>query len=144
MSGECNKVDSLALTFETPNTLGIDELKIIGEYRAMIASVQKNSLYDMLRTRKKADLVPYFKKLPDKHLVQALTMDMWSVYRDVAKDQFPGRMIIADRFHVVRMANEAVERVRKSICKDLDRKERLQLKDDRFILLSRRFKLSEV
>ena len=129
--------------FETPEILGIDELKIIGDYRAMITNVEKLTLYDMLPTRKKADLINYFRKMPDKSNVQALTMDLWNQYRQVARDQFPGRMIIADRFHVVRMANEAVEKVRKAIRKNLERKDRLKLKDDRFILLSRQHNLSE-
>lgn len=131
------------VVFETPEVLGIDELKIIGKYRAMITNVGKLALFDMLPTRNKADLVTYFKAMPDKDRVKVLTMDLWSVYRQVAKDQFPGRMIVADRFHVVRMANEAIERVRKAIRKELPTKERLQLKDDRFVLLSRRENLSE-
>lgn len=128
--------------FETPEVLGIDELKIIGQYRAMITNVQKLTLYDMLPSRTKADLIPYFKKMPDKERVKILTMDLWSVYRQVAQAQFPGRVIVADRFHVVRMANEAIERFRKALRKGLDTKTRLKLKDDRFILLARRQNLS--
>lgn len=132
-----------SVVFEAPEVLGIDELKIIGQYRAMITNVEKLALYDMLPTRNKADLIAYFKVMPGKELVKVLTMDLWSVYRQVAIDQFPGRMIVADRFHVVRMANEAIERVRKAIRKELPTKERLHLKDDRFVLLSRRENLGE-
>jgi transposase len=46
-------------------------------------------------------------------------------------------MIVADRFHVVRMANDALERVRKAIRKTLPDKTRLKLKDDRKLLLLR-------
>ncbi|WP_197513424.1 ISL3 family transposase [Acidihalobacter aeolianus] len=130
------------VVFETPEVLGIDELKIIGQYRAMITNVEKRALFDMLPTRNKADLIIYFKALPEKRRVKVLTMDLWSVYRQVAQDQFPGRMIVADRFHVVRMANDAIERVRKQIRKELSTRERLKLKNDRFILLSRHDNLS--
>lgn len=85
--------------FETPEFLGIDELKIIGQYLAMITNVEKLTLFDILPTRNKADLVDYFKHMPDKERVKVLTMDLWSVYRQVAQAQFPGRMIVADRFH---------------------------------------------
>lgn len=125
------------IRFETPEILGIDELKIIGQYRAMITNVEALTLYDMLETRNKADLISYFKTMPDKQRVRVLTMDLWSVYRQVARLQFPDSMIVADRFHVVRMANESVERVRKAIRKTLDTRTRLKLKDDRFVLLSR-------
>lgn len=129
------------VTFETPEILGIDELKIVGQYRCMLTNVQKLSLFDMLATRNKGDLLTYFSKMPRKEQVKALTMDLWSVYRQVAEAQFPGRMIVADRFHVVRMANEGIEKVRKVLRKDLPTKERLRLKDDRFILLARRYNL---
>lgn len=128
--------------FETPRILGIDELKIIGKYRAMITNIEALSLYDMLPTRNKVDLVAYFKKLPDKHKVEVVTMDLWSVYRQVAKEQLPGRMIVADRWHVVRMANDAVDRVRKAIRRTLDTRTRLRLKDDRHILFMRASSLS--
>lgn len=132
-----------SMVFEPPEVLGIDELKIIGKYRAMITNVEEMSLYDMLPTRNKADLIAYFKKMPCKDKVKVLTMDLWNVYRQVAQDQFPGRMVVADRFHVVRMANESIERLRKAIRKELDPKTRIKLKDDRFILLSRRHNLTE-
>ena len=131
------------IPIETPEVMGIDELKIIGEYRAMITNVEKLALFEMLPSRKKKHLTPYFKNLADKHRVKIVTMDLWSVYRQVVEAELPGRMIVADRFHVVRMANEALERVRKQVRKSLDRSTRLKLKDERFILLTREANLSE-
>ena len=131
------------VVFDTPEILGIDELKIIGQYRCMLTNVEKLALFDMLPTRNKADLLTYFKSMPYKEKVKVLTMDLWNVYRQVAKDQFPGRMIVADRFHVVRMANDSIEKVRKAIRKGLETKDRLKLKDDRFVLLSRKQNLSD-
>lgn len=132
-----------SVVFEPPELLGIDELKIIGQYRCMLTNVERLALFDMLPTRAKVDLLTYFKAMPGKEKVKVLTMDLWSVYRQVAQDQFPGRMIVADRFHVVRMANDSVERVRKAIRKDLSTKDRIKLKDDRFVLLSRKHNLGE-
>jgi transposase len=127
--------------FETPRILGIDELKIIGEYRAMITNIEQLALFDMLPTRKKVDLLEYFKNLPDKRRVEIITMDMWNVYRQVMLAQLPRRLVVVDRFHVVRMANDALDRVRKSIRKDLDTATRIKLKDDRKVLFLRRHDL---
>ena len=128
--------------FETPEFLGIDELKIIGEHRCMITNVGELSIYDLLPNRRKADLTTYFKTLPDKHKVKVVTMDMWRTYKDVVNAQLPGRDIVIDRWHVVRMGNDALETVRKKIRKDLNTRQRLKLKDDRFILLEREGRLS--
>lgn len=129
--------------FETPQIMGIDELKIIGSYRCMITNIGKLSIYDMLQTRKKVDVIEYFKRMPDKHKVEIISMDMWRPYLDAAHNQFPGILVIADRFHVVRMANNAMESVRKQVRKSLDRKDRIKLKDDRFILLARKHNLTD-
>jgi transposase len=131
------------VVFETPEILGIDELKIIGQYRCMITNVEKLALFDMLPTRNKADLIAYFKTMPSKDKVKILTMDLWNVYRQVAHDQFPGRMVVANRFHVVRMANDGIEKVRKAIRKGLETRDRIKLKDDRFVLLSRKHNLDD-
>lgn len=131
------------IRFETPRILGIDELMIIGNYRAMITNIEALSVFDILPTRNKVDLLAYFKTLPDKHKVEVVTMDMWSVYRQVIQSQLPGRMIVADRWHVVRMANDAVDKVRKGIRKTLDTRTRLRLKDDRHILFTRERALSD-
>lgn len=125
------------VVFEVPEVLGIDELKIIGQYRAVITNIEQLALYDLLPSRKKADLLRYFKRMPERERVRVLTMDLWSVYRQVAHAAFPGRLIVADRWHVVRIANDSVEKVRKQVRKTLDTRTRLKLKDDRFILLTR-------
>lgn len=128
--------------FQTPEVLGIDELKIIGNTRAMITNIDKLSLFDMLPTRKKSDLLAYFKALPNKQGVKIVVMDMWSVYRQVAHAELPGRMIVADCFHVVRTAQVALDRTRLAIRKGLDTRTRLQLKDDRKVLFKRARDLS--
>lgn len=126
------------LQYKTPEILGIDELKIIGDYRAILTNIDKLALFDLLPSRKKVSLLEYFGALPDKQNVTTLVMDMWNPYRQVGKKLFPGRLIVADRFHVVRMANEGMERVRKQIRKTVDDRTRIKLKDERFLLLKRR------
>jgi len=123
--------------FKTPEVLGIDELKIIGDYRAMLTNIEHMALYDMLPTRKKESLREYFDKLPNKENVTTLVMDMWKPYRQIGKEIFPGRLIVVDKFHLVRMGNEGLERVRKKIRRSLDKNTRLKMKNDRFVLLKR-------
>jgi transposase len=131
------------VTYETPRVLGIDEIKIIGDYRATVTNIEKLSLFDLLPTRKKAHLLDYFRDLPDKKNIQVVTMDLWSVYRQVVAAQLPGRMVVADKFHVLRMANNALESVRKKVRRSVDDKTRLKLKNDRFLLLKRYHELND-
>jgi len=129
--------------FKTPEILGIDELKIIGDYRAMLTDIDTLGVFDMLQSRKKAKLKEYFADLPDKQRVHTLVMDMWNPYRQLGREVFPKKLIVVDKFHVLRMANEGLERVRMRVRKSLDDKTRIKLKDDRFTLLKRKNKLTE-
>ncbi len=125
------------IRFRTPRVLGIDELKIIGQYRAMITNVERKTVFDLRPSRAKADLLPYFRNLRDKDAVEWVTMDMYHVYRQVVHETLPQARIVVDRFHIQRMANEALETLRKRIRKDLPTRQRLKLKDERFLLLKR-------
>ncbi len=128
--------------FVTPRYLGIDELKIVGAYRAMITNVERRTVFDMRATRSKADLLAYFKVLPDKENVEWVTMDMYHVYKQVMKEALPEAQIVVDRFHIQRMANEVLEKMRKRFRKTLTQRQRLKLKDERFLLLKRKRDLS--
>lgn len=129
--------------FQTPEVLGIDELKIIGDYRAMLTNIEQLALFDMLPSRKQVSLLEYFEMLPNKQNVTTVVMDMWRTYRNVANMMFPGKLIVVDKFHVVRMANDGLERVRKRIRKGLDRSTRLKMKNERFVLVKRKSTLSQ-
>jgi transposase len=129
--------------FKTPEVLGIDELKIIGDYRAMLTNIGHMALFDMLPTRKKESLREYFGNLPNKQNVTTLVMDMWKPYRQLGREIFPGRLIVVDKFHLVRMGNEGLERVRKKIRRTLNQSTRIKMKNDRFVLLKRESRLTD-
>lgn len=136
-------VGRLEVAYRTPEVLGIDEIKIIDNYRAMLTNIDKLAMFDLLPSRKKTSLIEYFDAMPDKQNVQTLVMDMWNPYRQIGRKVFPGRLIVADKFHVVRMANGGLERLRMQIRKEVDDKTRLKLKDERKILLKRRNEVDE-
>lgn len=46
-------------------------------------------------------------------------MDMWVPYRDAVQTVLPDARIVIDKFHVVRLSNEAVEKVRRSLRRQL-------------------------
>lgn len=128
--------------FRTPRFMGIDELKIIGAYRAMITNIERRTVFDMRKNRRKADLLDYFKALPDKGEVEWVAMDMYNVYRQIIHETLPEARIVVDRFHIQRMANDVLEVMRKHCRACLPEKDRLKMKDERFLLLRRQHELS--
>ncbi len=129
--------------FETPEVLGIDEVKMVGEYRCVLTNIGHLTLYDILPSRRLDKLREYFGKFPEPLKVKVFCTDFWSSYATVAREFFPNAVVVADRFHVQRMGNNALEEVRKSYRKTLSKTDRLKLKDDRKLLLMKGDKLSE-
>jgi len=130
------------IKFETPQWLGMDEIYLI-KPRGVIANVQNNTIVDLLVNRNKETIIHYLSNLKGKETIQYVTMDMWKPYREACQQVIPQAKIIIDKFHVVRMANNALESVRKSLRESLTAKERRLLMHDRFILLKREDDLNE-
>lgn len=126
-----------AIKWETPRVLGIDEKHIAKKYCCVIGNVEERTMLDMLPSRNKDVLDAYFTKMPDKHRVEIVCMDMYKNYRDMARKHFPRAQIIADKYHVVRMANDAMEKGRREIRRLLPKDERLQMRNERFTVLRR-------
>ncbi|MCL2589666.1 MAG: ISL3 family transposase [Betaproteobacteria bacterium] len=129
--------------FETPKWMGIDEIHIINKPRCVISNIQDNTIVDLLCNRNKETVVKYLFMLLNRERVQYVAMDMWTPYRDAVQAVLPDARIVIDKFYVVRMANDAVEKVRKSLREQLTPKQRRGLMHDRFVLLKRARDLNE-
>lgn len=121
----------------TPRVIGIDELFLGKRYRGIITNVEEKTLVDILPSRNKADIIDYLRGLKDKENIEIATMDMWGPYRQAFREVLPSVRIVVDKFHVTRMANDALEKVRKHVRLSLNPKNRKVLKGDRKILLKR-------
>ncbi|MYM92678.1 ISL3 family transposase [Duganella vulcania] len=128
--------------FETPKWMGIDEIHII-KPRCVITNIQNNTVVNMLANRNKDTVARYLFELEKRDRIQYVAMDMWTPYRDAVRTVLPDAAVIVDKFHMVRMANVAMESVRKSIRADLSPKARRGLMHDRFVLLKRQRDLTD-
>lgn len=128
--------------FETPKWMGIDEIHLIRP-RCVISNIRSNTIVNLLPNRDKKTVTNYLYNLEGKSEVQYVAMDMWTPYRDACQAVIPDARIVIDKFHVVRMANDALERVRKSLRESLTPKQRRGLMHDRFVLLKRERDLTD-
>ena len=97
----------------------------------------------MLANRNKDTVAKYLFQMKHRDTVQFVAMDMWAPYRDAVTAVMPQTKIVIDKFHVIKMANEAMEKARKGIRADLDLKQRRGLMHDRFVLLKRKNDLTD-
>lgn len=126
---------------ETPRWLGLDEIRLIRP-RGVVTNVEECTLVDLLVNRNKETVTAYLMRLPQRQHVELVTMDMWRPYQEAAQAALPQATVVIDKFHVLKMANAAVEQVRKRIRESLTRAQRRGLMHDRFVLLKREADLS--
>lgn len=131
-----------SVTFETPEWMGIDEIHIIKKPRCVISDIENCTVVDLLPNRNKTLIVSYMMRMKNRLNVKCVTMDMWEPYKDAVYSTMPQAFIVVDKFHVLRMANAALEVIRKGIRADLTLKQRRGLMHDRFILLKRESELN--
>ena len=137
-------VDELERTvkFETPVWMGIDEIFLI-KPRGVITNVQNNTVVDILANRNQETVIKFLMDLSDKEKIQYVAMDMWRPYKNAVNAVLPQATVVIDKFHVVKMANEALEKVRKAMRAELTLKQKRGLMHDRFVLLKREHTLSD-
>lgn len=100
-------------------------------------------MLELLPTRRQDVVAKYLMKMKDRHKVEIVSMDMWNPYRAAVKAVLPHARIVVDKFHVVRMANDALEKVRKGLRKELKSSQIRTLKGDRKLLLKRAHDISD-
>ena len=134
-------------SYKLPSVLSLDEFKgnADGEkFQTIITDAEHHTVLDIFKNRKSSDLIQYFLQFPrqERLNVKCVVMDMSSLFYGVAKTCFPNAMIVADKYHVVRQANWAMENVRKRVQKSLSDEWRRYFKRSRYLLNKNPEKLS--
>lgn len=131
---------------ELPEVLSIDEFKgnSGGEkYNCILADPQNRKVFDILPNRYENDLIQYFSHFSSKNNVKYFVCDMNPHFRRVSKICFPDAIIVADRYHVIRQAYWAMEKVRKMEQEKLSPQFRKYFKKSKYLLMKRTDKLTE-
>ena len=131
---------------ELPEVLSIDEFKGNSggqKYNSILVDPVKKQILDILPNRYESDLIRYFSQFPSRKSVKYFVCDMSQHFRRVAETCFPKAKVVADRFHVVRQVNWAMERVRKNEQSRLSANFRRHFKRSKYLLTKPIQKLNE-
>ncbi|HAM66622.1 MAG TPA: ISL3 family transposase [Acinetobacter nosocomialis] len=122
--------------------IGIDETTIDGKMRFVVCDLTNRRPLDMLPDREYATVSNYLWKHRNDP-VEGFSMDMWKAYKKAINTVFPNTPIVIDKFHVVRMANIAMDEVRKRVAKKKPSATGLDWKRKKVLLRLRAHKLDE-
>jgi transposase len=91
-----------------PRVLGIDEHFFTRKdgFATTLCDLGKRKVFDVVLGRSERALEGYFNRLAGKDNVQVVCMDLATHYRTLIRKHFPKALIVADRFHVIRLVNQ--------------------------------------
>lgn len=118
--------------------LSLDEFKGNSggqKYNGIVVDAKQHKVIDILPNRFENELIKYFSQFPSKTNVKYFVTDMNPHFREVSKVCFPNAIIVADRYHVIRQAYWAMERVRKNEQNKLSKQFRKYFKKSRCLLI---------
>lgn len=128
-----------------PRVLGIDEVHITRRSRCVFTNIEEATILDMLASWSAASVYQFLvTRLKDRSAVKIVCLDMHQPYRLAVKAALPEAVIVVDKWHVLRMASQAVDQVRLHLRPKMSDRTRRGLMRSRWLLLERHASLNEL
>jgi transposase len=91
-----------------PRVIGIDEHFFTRKqgYATTVVDLSRHKVFDVVLGRSELSLRPFCRRLIGRDRVRVVVMDLSETYRSIAKKHFSNALIVADRFHVIRLVNQ--------------------------------------
>ena len=103
------------------------------KYACLLINFKNGLVIDVLPSRRKGSLRSYFRNIPlsEREKVRYISMDLYDNYRDIARIYLPNALICADRFHVMKIINNALNKIR---CEVMNRYSENKKSDEYYLL----------
>jgi transposase len=97
--------------------LSLDEFarrKGQGNFVTILTDLEKSSLLEVIDSHKSDDIIAVLKQQPlaMRESVEEVCVDMWGGFPKVIREVFPNAKIVVDRFHVQKLVNKALNKIR--------------------------------
>lgn len=111
-----------AATFTAPRVMGIDGVHVGRKERAILTNIKGKTVIDIWGSAKGDLITPALKRMRDRDRVEVVVMDMSGSLRSAVEKALPDAVIVTDRYHIQRMANQALIKVRNRLRHDVQRR----------------------
>jgi transposase len=100
-----------------PERLSMDEVskkKGKGKFATVISDVDTSSLLEVIDSHKSDEIIEELEKIPleIRENVKEVSVDMWGGFPKVIENIFPNAKIVIDRFHVMKLVNKSLNKIR--------------------------------
>lgn len=120
--------------FKTPRVLGLDGIFIERKrdqlqqlcrernQRAVFTDIEVGQVVEVRENCTREELVAGVKRIPRYEEIEIVVIDMSLALRAAVREVLPQAVIVIDRFHIQRYANDSMDSVRKRLRGDVDKK----------------------
>jgi transposase len=109
------------LSVDCPHVLGLDEhtLHRGQRFATTFCDLKNHRVFDISPGRSEAELAGYLSGLCGRERVRVVCIDLSNTYRSLIKRWFPRAVIVADRFHAIRLVGLHLFRLARQLCPQL-------------------------
>jgi transposase len=112
------------ITKDLPKELGIDEHFVrrqygVPQFMTVLTDLKKRSVRECVLGKTKKGLQAGLAHMQGRHQVQWVALDMSDTYRGFCLEHFPNAKLVADKFHVLRIFSNILNRHRIDITGDV-------------------------
>ena len=122
---------------ETPEFIGLDEFSVRGRrlYHTAICNLVGGEVMEVVEGQGQQKVEEYLDKLAEPKRVKAVAMDMHEPFRHAVQMCLPQAKVVADKFHLIRHINGALNKVRSRLQGGSRKGKRKDLFKSRYTLL---------
>ena len=109
------------MNLECPVVLGIDEHTLHKHLRfaTTFCDLRNRRVFDIVPGRSERELLGFLRQLRGRERVRVVCIDLSSPYRAMIRRWFPNALIVADRFHAVRLVMQHLLKLARQLVPDL-------------------------
>ncbi len=80
----------------------------------VISDLDKSSLLEVINSHKSDEIIEELEKIPltIRENVKEVSVDMWGGFPKVIQEVFPNASVVIDRFHVMKLVNKSLNKIR--------------------------------
>ena len=125
--------------------LSIDEFshrKGRGQFATVVSDIECSQLLEVIDSHKQEDIIKALLDWPLelRKQIEEVSVDMWGGFPKVIEQVFPNARIVIDRFHVMKAANEDLNKI---IKQNRRRFKHLKIKHTKYLLLKNKSNLDD-
>lgn len=134
------KMDYGHIPYKHLENLSIDEIYVgkRKKFYTLVLDLESGRIVWVNPGRGKAALQGFWRRLrKSKAKIKAVAMDMSGAYWAAVLDALPNAKVVFDRFHIIKLMNEKLDDLRRSLVREAQGPLKMVIKGTRFLLLTR-------